>query len=56
MVVNIKKWIDIKEYKYVYTKLVHAMLGKLTICIDNAGPLWGHCIVAVFGCHIDLAK
>ena len=20
---------------------------KLTICIDNAGPLWGHCIVAI---------
>ena len=22
-------------------------LGKLTICIDNAGPLRGHCIVAM---------
>ena len=24
LVVNIKKWVDIKEYKYVYIKLVHA--------------------------------
>ena len=23
------------------------LLGKLTICIDNAGPLRGHCIVAI---------
>jgi hypothetical protein len=30
------------------------LLGKLTICIDNAGPLWGHCIVAIL--PIDEAR
>ena len=29
------------------------LLGKLTICLDNAGPLWlrGHCIVAIFAVY-----
>ena len=28
-------------------KIGARLLGKLTICIDNAGPLWGYCIVAI---------
>ena len=36
LVVSIKKWVDINKYKYVY----------ILRCIDNAGPLQGHCIVA----------
>ena len=28
-------------------KIGATLLGKLTICIDNAGSLQGHCIVAV---------
>ena len=28
-------------------KIGARLLGKLTICIDNAGPLRGHCIVAM---------
>ena len=33
LVVNIKKWVDINEYKYVCIKLVHACC-ELTICTN----------------------
>jgi hypothetical protein len=32
----------------MFTKIGVCLLGKLTICIDNAGTLWGHCIVVIF--------
>ena len=30
-----------------FHKIGAPLMGKLTICIDNAGLLWGHCIVAI---------
>ena len=36
LVVNIKKWVDINKYKYCLHKIGARLLGKLTICIDNA--------------------
>ena len=47
MVVNIKKWVDINKQVCLH-KIGASALGKLTICIDNAGTLRGHCIVAIF--------
>ena len=48
LVVDIKKWVDINKYEYVFIKLVHACWENWKyICIDNAGLLWGHYIVAV---------
>ena len=40
-----QKQFYIFQYKYVYTLIGARLLGKLKICIDNAGPQRGHCIV-----------
>ena len=41
LVVNIKKWVDINEYiiQVCLHKIGARLLGKLTICIDNAALL-----------------
>ena len=37
-------------------KIGACLVGKLTICIDNAGPLQGHCIVAELESFLTILK
>ena len=44
-------WKEMGQYQQIQVhlhKIGAHLLGKLTICIDYAGPLWEHCILAIF--------